>query len=155
MSDPVIDPPRVTVAPPSTPERAALNFAARLLRLDYDDHELRHSHLSATDVDVPAIREALRDLADRLAAGAVLPAGTQTVGCDIDWTDLRSSRPGADVQSRSYVWPADEFDTQLTREVRAAERFRRAPVRIRKCTVTSFPDGSRLVGAWTRVELPS
>ncbi len=73
------DTPRVITAPPFTPERAALNFAARLLRADYDDHELRHSHLSATVGDVPAIREALHDLADRLARGAVLPTGTETV----------------------------------------------------------------------------
>ncbi|MEV1013752.1 MULTISPECIES: hypothetical protein [unclassified Micromonospora] len=65
----MIDTPRVVVAPPFNPERAALNFAARLLRADYEDHELLHSHLAATDEDVPAIRAALRDLADRLASG--------------------------------------------------------------------------------------
>ncbi|MET8278251.1 hypothetical protein [Micromonospora sp. NPDC005174] len=70
---------RVVVAHPFTPESAALNFAARLLRLDHEDHELLHSHLAATAEDVPAIREALRDLADRLSVGAILPAGTKTV----------------------------------------------------------------------------
>jgi hypothetical protein len=82
------DSPRVAVAPPFSAERAALNFAARLLRLDYDDYELRHSHLAATDTDVPAIREALRDLADRLATGVVLPTGTETVeqwGTRLTW----------------------------------------------------------------------
>ena len=60
--------PRVTVAPPFSPDDAALNFAVKLLRLDHADYELRHSHLSATDGDIPAIREALRRLADRLDA---------------------------------------------------------------------------------------
>ena len=71
--------PRVVVAPPFSPDAAALNFAVRLLRQDHDDYELRHSHLSATDGDIPAIREALGRLADALANGVVLPVGTETV----------------------------------------------------------------------------
>ncbi len=62
--------PDVIVAPPFDPDTAALNLAARLLRQDHDDSELRHTHLSATDDDIPAIRAALRRLADRLAAAA-------------------------------------------------------------------------------------
>ena len=150
------DSPRVVVAPPFNPDAAALNVAVRLLRQDHDDYELRHSHLSATDGDIPAIREALRRLADALANGVVLPAPTAvTVECDIDWTDLRSSRPGADVQARSYEWPAAEFEALLATEIHAAERFHRVPVRIRRRTVAAFADESRLAGAWVRVEVPS
>ncbi|MCG5464200.1 hypothetical protein MED01_002365 [Micromonospora sp. MED01] len=90
------------------------------------------------------------------ATDRLLPEPTAvTAECDIDWTDLRSSRPGADVQARSYEWPADEFDALLATEIRAAELFHRAPVRIRKRTVKAYADGSKLVGAWTRVELPT
>ncbi|MFD6565358.1 hypothetical protein [Micromonospora profundi] len=150
------DTPRVVVAPPFNPDKAALNFAVKLLRLDHADYELRHSHLSATDGDIPAIRDALGRLADRLANGVVLPEPTAvTVECDIDWTDLRSRRPGADVQARSYEWPAGEFDALLATEIHAAERFHRTPVRIRKRTVTAFADGSKLVGAWVQVEVPA
>lgn len=55
------------IAPNFTPESAALNFAVKLLRQHHEDWELRHSHLSATDGDVDAIRAAVHRLADMLA----------------------------------------------------------------------------------------
>ncbi len=64
------DSPRVIVAPPFNPDAAALNLAVRLLRQDHDDFVLRHTHLSATDGDIPAIREALGRLADALSRPA-------------------------------------------------------------------------------------
>lgn len=101
-------------------------------------------------------RHATEILDALVTAGRLTPVPTTvTAECDIDWTDLRSSRPGADVQARSYEWPLDQFDTLLAAEIRAAELFHRAPVRIRKRTVKAYADGSKLVRAWVRVELPS
>lgn len=83
-----------------------------------------------------------------LAAGGRLlpPDATVMIECEIDWVDVRGA--GHDAYGLSYAWKPAVFDTYLAREIAAAERLHREPVKIRKRTVSTWPDGSTLVGPW-------
>jgi hypothetical protein len=98
-----------------------------------------------------AIAELIReDERERLAAaGRLQPAGGEPeIECEIDWADVRAvNRP--DVQRKRYSWASEDFDRLLALEIRtAAEHFHREPARLRKRTVTTYSDGSTLVGPW-------
>ncbi|WP_328344844.1 hypothetical protein [Micromonospora sp. NBC_00421] len=71
---------------------------------------------------------------------------------DVEWTDDRCT-DGRTVASMGYRWPAGKADINLATELRAAERFHRLPIRIRRRATTWFSDGSQLVGAWADVEV--
>lgn len=92
---------------------------------------------------------------DRLAAlsevGALQPPGavTRVVECEIEWVDVRSSR--GDAHGITYEWETSEFDAALARAIAAAGRLHKAPVMIRKREVSTWPDGSTLIGPWQEV----
>jgi hypothetical protein len=143
----VTDTPRVIVAPPFNPERAALNFAARLLRADYEDHELLHSHLAATAEDVPAIREAVRDLADRLTSGMVLTAPTATrTEWGIWW---HADDPDGIVNSAYKIGSRDEAVTVAGLRVGV---YGVTGYTLVTCEHREFADRSTWIGPWKRVE---
>jgi hypothetical protein len=93
-------------------------------------------------------------LAALAAAGRLQPEPTEIrIECEVDWVDVRGT--GRDAYGITYEWRVAEFDARLAREFAAAERLHRAPVLMRKRTVSTFPDGSTLLGPWLPVPEPT
>jgi hypothetical protein len=134
--------------PTYTPDPADVELVARALWAE-----------CGTDVATPTptcYEDARAALAALAAAGRLLPEPTEIrIECEIDWTDLRSSRPGARVNDMSYDWPAEQFEARLAREVEAAEKRHNVPVSMRKRSVSTYADGSTLVGPWLPVPEPT
>jgi hypothetical protein len=142
--------------PTYTPDPADVELVADALARIHCWDGLAELEVTAPDGAEPERADARAVLAALAAAGRLVPADAETrTECEINWTDVRSSRPGAEVYGESYNWPSDQFGWWLAREIDAEAHRHRAPVDMRKRTVRTWPDGARWVGPWLPVPADS